>query len=230
MFWQEDEDKSIPYEIPNDIVDISFPIQCKKLSVDHIHSLSKNIQEQLPWCKAEAGFSIHPVHVAETGNGWQRPDDSEDAYLWPSRRTKITLRVPQHRVDDCKVLAGCCFDVAGDQLTIVSGMKVKALTNASVIFARQVVSSNEEDENSFLERMHEAIFDLTEVRVRKMICGLSHKIITPEKTVVTKHLMVADLESIPSIKIQQMGLGGSGLLGCGIFLPHKGIKSLHTTE
>lgn len=230
MFWQEDEDKSIPFDIPNDVIDISFPIRCKKLSIDHIDSLSKNIQLLLPWCQSEPSFAIHPIHVAETGNGWQRPDDTEDAYLWPSRRTRLTLRVPEHRIEDCKVLEGCSFEVAENSLAIKSGLRSKELSNASVIFARQVVSSEDEDENSFLQRMHEDIFSLTEVRVRKMICGMSHKIATSEGVVVTKHLMIADLESIPSIKIQQVGLGGYGLLGCGIFLPHKGIKSLHTTE
>ncbi|MCK5727361.1 MAG: type I-MYXAN CRISPR-associated protein Cas6/Cmx6 [Thiotrichaceae bacterium] len=230
MFWEEDEDKSIPYEIPDDIVDISFPIKCKKLSIDHIASLSESIQVLLPWCCSERGFAIHPIHVAETGNGWQRPEDREGAYLWPSRRTRMSLRVPQARVDDCNILEGQTIEVAGDQLTIKSGYRTKKLSNASVIFARQVLSSEDEDENTFLQRMHEEIFDLTEVRVRKMICGMSHKIKTIDEIITTRHLMIADLESIPSIKIQQIGLGGKGLLGCGIFLPHKGIKSLNSTE
>ena len=42
--------------------------------------------------------------------------------------------------------------------------------------------------------------------------------------------MIADLDSDPSVKIQQYGLGEGKLLGCGIFLPHKGIKSLNVTE
>ena len=63
-----------------------------------------------------------------------------------------------------------------------------------------------------------------------MLCGKSHAINTPEKTLKTRHLMIADLDNDTSIKIQQLGLGEAKELGCGLFLPHKGIKSLIASE
>jgi hypothetical protein len=42
--------------------------------------------------------------------------------------------------------------------------------------------------------------------------------------------MIADLDSETSIKIQQLGLGKGRELGCGLFLPHKSIKTLKPTE
>jgi len=229
MFWEEDEDKSIPYEIPDDVIDISFAIKCKKLHLDHAWELSEAVQAELPWIKDEALLGIHQIHVAETGNGWLRPDNDENAFLWPSLRTRFSLRVPKSRVDDVGQLEGKTLDVKGNSVTL-SKRKTKELTNASVLFCRQVISNNDEDEDSFLSRMHQQIFELSGVKVRKLICGKSGSLKTPDGALATQHLMVADLESDLSIKIQQHGLGEGRLLGCGLFLPHKGIKSLHTTE
>jgi CRISPR-associated protein Cas6 len=229
MFWEEDEDKSIPYQVPDDVVDLIFSIRCKKLPIDHAWELSQAIQEVLPWAKNEELFAIHHIHVAETGNGWLRPENTENAFLWPSRRTKMYLRVPNTRLEDAKQLCGQTISIDDNPLKLGEA-KTKILTNASVIFSRHVLSHDDEDENSFLTRMHNQIFDMTGVKVRKLICGMSNTIQTPEGKIPTRHLMVADLESAPSIKIQQQGLGEGRLLGCGIFLAHKGIKSLHTTE
>ncbi len=230
MFWQEDEDKSIPYQIPDDIVDLTFPITCKKLSIDHAWALSQAILAELPWIKDEKQFAIHHIHVAETGNGWLRPDDTENQFLWPSRRTKMHLRVAAARIQDAQQLCGKSLNIKGDIVKLGDTTKIKKLTNASVIFSRHVLSSEDEDENAFLTRMHNQIFDITGAKVRKLICGISNTICTANGRMPTRHLMVADLESESSIKIQQHCLGEGQLMGCGIFLPHKGIKSLHTTE
>ncbi|MEE9352494.1 MAG: type I-MYXAN CRISPR-associated protein Cas6/Cmx6 [Thiotrichaceae bacterium] len=230
MFWEEDEDKSIPYEIPDDVVDISFAIKCKKLHLDHAWELSEAIQAELPWAKDEKQLGIHHIHVAETGNGWLRPEDTEEAFLWPSRRTRFYLRVPKSRVDDVQTLSGKTLSIKGNTVKLGDSSKIKELTNASVLFSRHIISSENEDEDQFLTRMHEEIFDITGVKVRKLICGKSSVIHTPNGELPARHLMVADLESVPSVTIQQNGLGAGRLLGCGLFLPHKGIKSLHSTE
>lgn len=230
MFWQEDEDKSIPYQVPDEVVDLAFPIKCKKLSIDHAWALSQAILAELPWIKDEKKFFIHHIHVAETGNGWLRPEDTENEFLWPSRRTKMHLRIPDTRIEDTQKLCGKSLDISGDIVKLGSTTKTKELTNASVIFSRHVLSSEDEDENTFLTRMHNQILDITGVKVRKLICGISNTIRTPDGALPTRHLMVADLESDPSVKIQQHGLGEGRLIGAGIFLPHKGIKSLHSTE
>lgn len=229
MFWEEDEDKSLPYEVPDDIVDISFAIKSKKLPIDHAWALSQAVENALPWAKDEPQFRAHQIHVAETGNGWLRPEDTENQWLWPSRRTRMYLRVPQHRLDDVKTLIGQTLDIEGCPVKL-GAERIRELTNASVIFSRYILSPEGEDENAFLARMHKEIFELTGIKMRKMICGISHSIKTPAGNLQTRHLMVADLESDPSVKIQQHGLGEGNLLGCGIFLPHKGIKSLNASE
>jgi hypothetical protein len=38
--------------------------------------------------------------------------------------------------------------------------------------------------------------------------------------------MVADLEAEESVALQQQGLGQGRMLGCGLFVPHKGIDTV----
>lgn len=230
MFWEEDEDKTLPYVVPDDVIDINFAIKCKTLPLDHAWALSEEIHKHLPWMKDEATAGIHQIHVAESNNGWMRPeDDEEGALLYPSHRTKLTLRIPGKRMDDAQQLQDKTLNVAGHKLTIGKSKK-KELSNTGVIFSRYVASNTDEDENSFLTRMHQDIRALTDIRVKKMLCGKTHSINAPKGRIFTRHLMIADLDTKPSIKIQQHGLGEFRELGCGLFMPHKGIKTLKPTE
>jgi hypothetical protein len=56
-----------------------------------------------------------------------------------------------------------------------------------------------------------------------MICGRCGEIRTADETIFTRALMVADLEAEESVALQQQGLGQGRMLGCGLFVPHKGI-------
>ena len=230
MFWEEDEDKTLPYSIPDDVIDINFAIKCKTLPLNHAWALSDEILKVLPWIKHEPNAGIHQIHVAESNNGWLRPeDDEEGALLYPSHRTKLCLRIPGDKIKDTQQLTGQTLDIDGHELTLGKSRK-KELSNASVIFARYVASDEKETENKFLERIYRDILTMTHFKVKKMLCGKSHTIDTPNGKLFTRHLMIADLDSDPSIKIQQQGLGDHRELGCGLFLPHKGIKTLKPTE
>ncbi len=230
MFWTEDEDKALPYQVPDDVIDLAFQIQCKSLPVNHAWSLSSEILKHLPWIKDAKGSGIHQIHVAESNNGWIRPEDDEvDALLYPSRRTKMTLRIPIEKLVEAENLKGKVLNVEGHQLTVGKSKK-QSFTNASVIFSRYVLSEDNEDENAFLERIANEIGEVTNFKIKKMLCGKTHHIKTPDTILKTKHLMIADLDSDTSIQIQQYGLGKHRELGCGLFLPHKGIKSLNSTE
>ena len=56
-----------------------------------------------------------------------------------------------------------------------------------------------------------------------MLGGITHTMNFPDGQVFTRSLMVADLEPEQSIRLQQIGLGEGRRIGCGLFLPHKGI-------
>ncbi len=228
MFWEEDEDKSLPYQASEEVIDLSFSITCKSLPVDHAWVLSREIIKHLAWMDKHQIAGIHQIHVAESNNGWLRPDH-DNALLYPSRRTKMSLRIPTEKLSDTESLTGITLDIEGHPLKIGKSKK-KIFTNSGVLFSRYVISDDNEDEHDFLVRMSNELKDKTGFKVKKMLCGKSHAIKTPEKILKTRHLMIADLDNDTSIKIQQLGLGTGKELGCGLFLPHKGIKSLNASE
>jgi len=230
MFWEEDEDKSLPYTVPDDVIDLVFSIKCKTIPLNHAWPLSKEIQKHLPWIETNPLAGIHQIHVAESNNGWMRPEDNEEnAVLYPSLRTKMTLRIPIELMDEAKKLSGTELNIDGHSLHIGSAKK-KTFSNSSVIFSRYVSSEQNEDENTFLSRMAKELQTKTSFEVKKMLCGKKHIINTPDYSFTARNLMIADLDSDTSIKIQQLGLGEYKELGCGLFIPHKGIKSLNASE
>jgi hypothetical protein len=42
--------------------------------------------------------------------------------------------------------------------------------------------------------------------------------------------MIADLPVEESLRLQKTGLGPHRYLGCGLFIPHKGIKDVRSKE
>lgn len=229
MFWEEDEDKTLPYQTPDDILDVLFALKCKTLPLDHAWALSEALQTKFPWINDAPDLGIHQIHVAESANGWMRPDDPTDELLYPSRRTKLSLRIHKDQLPLAKELTSSELSIDGHSL-VIGAMKTKALINAGVVFSRHVASDINEAENDFLQRISAEIRELTGVEIKKMMCGKSHQIHTPNGPLHTRHLMIADLDSEPSITIQQYGLGTHRKLGCGLFLAHKGIKSLKPSE
>jgi len=59
-----------------------------------------------------------------------------------------------------------------------------------------------------------------------MLCGITHTLNFPDGPVFTRGLMVADLLPEHTIWPQQAGLGEGRKIGCGLFIPHTGIKSV----
>ncbi len=116
MYWSE-HNPTDSFRIPDDIVDVVYTISCRCLPVDHAHALRRAVQEALPWFANEESAGIHPVHVADSGNGWMRPDNPDDL-LYLSRRTKLTLRLPRHRLDDAGTLSGIVLDINGHTLAV----------------------------------------------------------------------------------------------------------------
>lgn len=228
MFWEDEDDKTLPFKSPDTVFDVMFSMQCKSLPIDHAWALSEQIQNYLPWIAEDPNSGIHHIHVAESNNGWIRPDD-EDALLFPSRRTKLILRVPAAKYEQVQSLNGKTIDIEGHQITLGKHKK-RALSNSGVIFARHMLIKPDQNENDFLTEIASEIKQKTNTSVKKMMCGKSHAIKSPHGLQKTIHLMIADLDDETSIKLQQEGLGNGREIGCGLFLPHKSIKTLKPTE
>lgn len=230
MYWNEDKEEDTGFKVPDDIVDLSFGIRCKTLPLDHAYPLSQALLQALPWMRDEPSAGLHLIHGAESGNGWFRPQDTTDALLQLSRRTRMMLRVPSDRIEAARELEGQTLDVAGYPLSVDTS-SIKQLSIMSTLFARHVVMDDPTmDEDAFLEQVVAEMRELGIKRITKVLCGRSHDLTTPAGPVHTQSVMVADLEPEVSVLLQQKGLGPYRKMGCGLFLPHKGIKPVKETH
>lgn len=222
MFWQDSQEAV--GAVPDDVVDIVYQIDCRTLPVDHAWALSQAVRDVLPWLEVEPTAGVHPIHVADSGNGWRRPENADDL-LYLSRRTRLILRVPRERIAAAQALVGRQLDVAGHALRVDTATQ-RPLSALTTIFSRYVVSAPGLDEPAFLQTALREMETLG-VRPKKMLCGIEKVITTPDQSVHTRSLMLAELNQQESVTLQQRGLGPMRQLGCGLFIPHKDIKELH---
>lgn len=227
MFWQEDTDQTEALDA-DAVVDVLFSLQCRSLPVDHAHALSTALLELTPWLGEEPFAAVHTIHVAGSQNGWERPDPGAGQKLCLSKRTKFTLRVPLERLPQAQQLTGTDLDVGGHSLR-VGKSKTRPLSKLGTIFSRYVVCQPGEDEHAFLQRM---VGELRQqgIRVKKALCGKEARLWTPDGPLHTRSLLLAELSPEHSLQLQRFGLGPHRLMGCGIFLPHKGIEAVKKLE
>lgn len=223
MYWQEDA-QDTPFEVPDDVVDVLFSIRCARLPVDHAFALSMALRELAPWLADEARAGIHALHVAGSQNGWERPEHDAGQFLIPSRRSKLAIRIPIHRLDDLTAaLNRRTLDIHGCELTI-GEPKTRGLSKETTLFARYVAGDGDTEE-AFLQWVVAALRHHG-IRIRKALCGKEARLSTPDGPIITRSLMLADLSREESVALQRDGLGPHRAMGCGIFLPHKGIDSV----
>lgn len=223
MYWQE-KTENAAYVVPDDVVDLLYRVDAPRLPLDHAWALREALLARLPWLADEPLAGIHLIHGAESGNGWERPSNPNSDVLHLPRRARMALRLPKKRIEDAGALTGVALDIAGHPLT-VGESSVRPLAALSTLFARYV-AGDERDEETFVDSCYRQLRDVGIV-VRKLLCGRSHDLRTPEGPVHTRSLMLAELDVEDSVRLQQHGLGPHRTLGCGLFLAHKSIRAVN---
>ncbi|MDH3353636.1 MAG: type I-MYXAN CRISPR-associated protein Cas6/Cmx6 [Chromatiales bacterium] len=221
MLWKEDEDLEAIFNVPDDVVDLAFSINCRALPIDHTYALASEIERHLPWFVLEECCALHLIHGAESGNGWERPDNGEDM-LYLSRRTKLVLRVPKDRVEAARELTG--KELVIDSCTInVGKAETKKLADSSALYSRYVDTSHSESEDEFIDR---AVAELHAMGLefKKILAGKAHAHKDDHQETLTRSLFIADLGRMDSVRLQERGIGSNQSLGFGVFIPHKTLK------
>lgn len=149
--------------------------------------------------------------------------------MYISRRTKLTLRLPRSRLEEVEdALKGQTIDLDGHSLTIGKS-KVRTLTNLTTLFCRYVIADPSDDENAFLQNVVEQLRDMG-IKVKKLMCGKSGTISTPDGPIAVRSVMLADLSKEESNLLQREGIGPGRHMGCGLFVPHKGIDAIGAAQ
>lgn len=222
MLWKEDEDLDSVFIVPDDVVDLSFSIGCKSLPVDHTYSLASEIERYLPWIAHEERCALHLIHVAESGNGWERPEKG-NAQLYLSRRTKLILRMPKERVETAQELTGKKLLIDGGYTIEVGKADIRKLADSTALYSRYVDTSENESEEDFIDRAVAEIHAMG-LEFKKILAGKAHTHMCDDREILTRSLFIADLGRMDSIRLQEQGIGTNQNLGFGVFIPHKTLK------
>ena len=229
MLWQEDSSER-RVEVDDDTVDVGFRLAGGTVPVAHAHALCRSVLAVLPWLADEPRSGIHQIHAAASGNGWMRPDADGCDVLNLSRRTRLTRRVPRARLADTERLSGQTLDLGGHRLR-VGEAKARPISASGTLFARYVIceGAGHEDEERFVAWAADALTGMG-ITPRRLLCGMSSHIDVPGERLHARSLMVASLPPEASLELQRRGLGGGRLMGCGLFVHHKGIDPVRETS
>lgn len=219
MFWQEETSEE-QFVVPGEVVDLLYKIDCPTLPLDHAWSLSEAIFDRLPWFADEQFAGLHLIYGADSGNGWERPSDNNDL-LYLSRRTRMSLRLPAHRLADAEALCGATLEIQGNKLK-VGEARSKPLAVTTTLYSRQVICEPTMDEDQFIELSVNEL-RAQNVRFKKILCGKSSRFASPQGELEARSLMVAGLTLEDSITLQQHGIGPHRTRGFGLFIPHKTV-------
>lgn len=220
MFWQENI-RTEHFTVPDSIQDKVFNIRSKVLPIDHSHLLLLALLKELPWLK-EVNAGIHDIGVAD-GNGWTQ--DKLDGFYYPSKRSKLIIRMPKEKLELANSLVGKTLILNDYKIEVIKQLPNRKLSDMQILFAKNVACSPDTDENKFLQTSFDQLQEL-QITPNKMMAGLKGVIKINDNIIHTRSLMIADLKKSDSVIIQERGIGEHRLLGCGLFIPQKDIISV----
>ena len=227
MYWNEDK-KREKYQIPDDVIDLSYVVKCKCLPLEHMQPLYESLSSVLPQIKDDKFAGIHPINGSESGNGWERSNDPNQL-IYLSRRQKMSIRISKDYLQEAENLAGKIINVAGYDVEL-GKTSIKKLSDLPTTFCRSIMIDSRMEEDDFLRWAFNELKSL-DINVNKMMAGKERAVkLAKGNERITRSLMVAELTQVESVRLQQHGLGGGRKLGCGIFLPQKDIKAVNSDD
>jgi CRISPR-associated protein Cas6 len=226
MYWREDSESEKEYQVPDDVFDLVFRLRGTNLDIDHAFALSEALGSHLRLDTCSK-IGVHGVRMAGSGNGWNRPEQS-DAMLPLSRRARLAIRVHREDSDEVARITNQTLRIGSQEVSIGESTK-RMLSTLGTLHARAVCCDRDQPEAEFLVEIADLLKAMN-IEVSKMICGRSGMIRTADGPIFTRALMIADLEPKESVTLQQQGLGEGRMLGCGLFVPHRGIDPVHNIQ
>lgn len=220
--WNEKAGDSTESDKPA-LIDAVFKLNCRSLPVDHCVALSSAILKITPWLADYPGSGIHPIHVAGSQNGWERPASESREPLLLSKRTRLRVRVSSDQAQRLiNQLRNVQLDIAGHSLIIEDGNQ-KSFGPSDTLFSRYTVFQDTRqhlDEDSFIEKVIENCVQ-TGFQPSKVLSGMTQTLAGPNGPLHTRSVMLADVPLPQSLLLQEKGIGDLRLMGCGIVLHHK---------
>ena len=226
MFWREEKQPESEFRVPDDIYDLVFRLRGEYLDVDHAYALSQALRDNLS-DETCACIGVHGVRMASSGNGWNCPD-APDAEIPLSRRARLVIRVHRDQADEVASISQRRLSL-GRQSIEVGVSSVRPLSSIGTLFARAVYCERGISEDDFLQQAADELKEM-DIDVSRMLCGKAGEIRIANGSLFTRALLVTDLKPAESVRLQQLGIGGERMLGCGLFVPHKEIDAVYEAQ
>ena len=226
LFWREADESETSFQVSDEVYDLVFSLRGSKLEIDHAFVLAEALKSRLA-AETCARIGVHGVHMAASGNGWTRPQQS-DTEMPLSRRARLAIRLQRKDHEEVAGISDQTLQLGGQQLQI-GASSMRKLSSMASLYARAICCDPDQSEPEFLAQVAGDLQRLN-IKVTRMICGRSGEIRSKRGILFTRALLVADLKPEASVRLQQQGLGEARLLGCGLFVPHRGIDPVYTAQ
>jgi len=194
-----------------DMVDVAFSLRGGSIPADHGWLLFRLLAERLDWLETEPDAGVHPIRGSRAVAG--------EIYL--GSRARLMLRLPRPRAEQSFALSGARFDL-GNRVEI-GDAHLRPLFAHGTLYS-QFATTGTSDEAQFQSNVSK---DLQDAGIRcRIICGRMRRAQTQDAEIVGFSLMLHELSTEHSLRMQAIGLGEGRKLGCGIFIPHKSAAAV----
>lgn len=194
------------------VVDVVFPLLGQAVARDHAQALRQALLVLWPWLEQDPLAAVHPLKLVP-GN--------EDLGLL-SQRARLVLRVPADRLEELTAAAGLRLRLQGQQLQL-GAPQLRALRPYSAMYAYRVAADSA-DELAFMAQVGRALDRLGIAAAR--VCDKHRRLQLQHGQLDVFGLLLHEMTLPHALRLQQLGLGGHRLLGCGVFVPHKSAAAV----
>jgi CRISPR-associated protein Cas6 len=197
-------------------LDFTFAVAGGIIDRDYPAALYRALAERLPWLDEEPLAGVHPIRgLTPCADG-----------MLIGGRTRIVLRVPGHRAEECAALQGADLEVPAP-LHVGLGSR-RELLPYPVLHSRLVVTGAQE-EGDFVR---EVAAELAALGIEcDTIVGRRGEVkLDAGRILVGYSLMLHGLSPADSRLAQERGVGQQRKLGCGLFVPHKSVAAVGSRD
>jgi CRISPR-associated protein Cas6 len=194
-------------------LDLTFAVAGDVIERDYPAQLYRALVALLPWLEDEPLAGVHPMRGLTPCPGG----------MLIGGRTRMLLRVPEHRAAACAALQGADLELPAP--LHLGRASRRELLPYPVLHAKLVVTGAE-DEGGF---MRDVAASLAALGIDcDTIVGRRGELKLDRQTLVGYSLMLHGLSEALSLRAQEHGIGLHRKLGCGLFMPHRSIAPVGT--
>jgi CRISPR-associated protein Cas6 len=193
-------------------LDFAFAVAGDVIDRDHAAALYRALAALLPWLEDEPLAGVHPM----------RGLTPSTAGMLVGGRTRIVLRIPEHRAEACATLQGADLRIPAP--LHIGAASRRELLAYPVLHSRLVITGAQ-DEAQFVRDVDAGLAELG-IDCETIVGRRGELAADSQHRWVGYSLMLHGLSAEHSLRAQERGLGLHRKLGCGLFVPHKSVAAV----